>query len=207
MKDSRTVLKETRRAQLVDSAIRVFARNGYNSASIDEIIKEAGVARGTFYLYFDSKLEVFHAVMARYLELFEKVVARELARPYDNPLSVRKRIRESLLDWLRFYSENRDLAKIAFREAMAIEPDYEKKCLAMLESCNRHWRRSIERFQKLGFVRRDLDPEFLNLVFSGVMINLVLRYILPNPKPDLDKMVDQWLDFLEKGVKTRIWPL
>lgn len=205
---TRTVLdKETRKSQLVDAAIRVFAKRGYNSASITDIIDEAGVARGTFYLYFDSKLEVFHAVMERYLELFEEVVRREMARPYDNPLSVRSRIRESFLDWLRFYESNKDLAKIVFREATAIEPDYEKKCLEMLEGCQEHWRASIVRFQKLGFVRKGLDPEFLNLLFSGVMIYVVIRYIVPNPKPDLERIADQWLDFLEHGVRPKGWSL
>lgn len=203
---TRTLLdKETRRSQLVDAAVRVFAEKGYRAAAISDIIDAAGVARGTFYLHFGSKLEVFHAVMARYLELFKEVTAREVARPYDNPLSVRTRIRESLLEWLNFFSANKDLSKIVFREANAIEPDYEKKCLAMLDSCHDHWRASLVRFQKFGLVRSDLDPEFLNLVFSGVMINIVLRVILVKSKPDLERLADQWLEFVEHGIRARAW--
>lgn len=197
--------KEIRRIQLVDAAIKVFARKGYRGASITDIIETAGVARGTFYLYFDSKLDVFHSVMDRYLDLFKEVVAREVSRSYMNPLSAGSTIRQSFLEWLRFYKDNRDLAKIVFREAMAIEPDYEKRCLEMLESCFQHWRKSIERFQKVGFVRRDLDPEFLNLAFCGIMINVVLRYIIPDPDADIERVADQWLGLIESGLKAKRW--
>ncbi len=203
---TRTVLdKEVRRSQLIDAAIKVFAAKGYQSASITDIIEGAGVARGTFYLYFDSKLDVFHAVMDRHLDQFKDVVKRELARPYSNPLNVRGRIRESLLDWLRFYDDNKELAKVVFRQAMAIEPEYEKRCNEMLESCFKHWNETIVKFQKAGFVRQDLDPEFLNTAFSGMLVFVVLRYIIPNPKPDIEKIADQWLDFIEYGVKAKGW--
>ncbi len=203
---TRTVLdKEVRRIQLVDAAVKVFARKGYNSASITDIIEAADVARGTFYLYFDSKLDVFHAVMDRYIDLFRGVVAREVARSYGNPLSARANIRQSLLEWLRFYKENRELSKVVFREAMAIEPEYEKRCLEMMESCFQHWRKSIERFQKVGFVRRDLDPNFLQMAFCGIMINVVLRYIIPDPNADIERVADQWIGFIEFGLKAKGW--
>lgn len=203
---TRTVLdKEVRRSQLIDASIAVFATKGYRSASITDIIDTAKVARGTFYLYFDSKLDAFHAVMDRYLDLYREVLEREVSRSYDNPLSVRGRIRESLMEWLSFFNRNRLLAKIVFREANAIEPDYEQKCIAMLDVCFKHWAESIIRFQKMGFVRKDLDPDFLNLCFSGIMINVVLHEIIPKDKVDLDKIADQWIEFIEHGVKGKGW--
>ncbi|MBI5884089.1 MAG: TetR/AcrR family transcriptional regulator [Elusimicrobia bacterium] len=189
----------------MDAAIKVFAAKGYRSASIADIIEAAGVARGTFYLYFGSKLDVFHAVMDRYVELFKERVQSELGRSYNNPLRVRSTMRESVLDWLRFYSRNKDLAKIVFREATAIEPDYEQRCYGLLEECFQHWRETVVKFQKIGFVRTDVDPGFLNMVFSGVLIHVVLHYVIPNPNPDLEMIADQWISFVESGVKARGW--
>ena len=54
---------EDRRAQLLRAARRVFAERGYHSAGVSHIIREAGVARGTFYNYFESKGAIFHAVL------------------------------------------------------------------------------------------------------------------------------------------------
>lgn len=203
---SRTVLdKEERRSQLVGAAITVFARKGYRSAAISDIIEAAGVARGTFYLYFDSKLDVFHAVMDRYYALFQGVVDKELARSYNNPLMVRARIRESLLEWFRMFSDNKELAKVVFREANAIEPDFEKKVNGMLYTCFSHWRNHITRFQKVGFIKKGVDPHFLSVIFSGIVLSVVLHYIIPEEKPDLDRIVDQWLELLESGIRTKGW--
>ena len=48
-------LREDRRAQILQKAKEVFAERGYHNASISEIILRAGIARGTFYLYFRTK--------------------------------------------------------------------------------------------------------------------------------------------------------
>ena len=52
----------TRKA-IIDAAEHVFAEHGYADASITRITEKAGVAQGTFYLYFDSKLTVFEELV------------------------------------------------------------------------------------------------------------------------------------------------
>lgn len=53
---------EERRLELVEAARRVFREKGYSAANVADIIKEVGVAQGTFYLYFDGKEDIFDAV-------------------------------------------------------------------------------------------------------------------------------------------------
>src|SRR5580692_12718665 len=64
----KAVLAEWRHQGVVEAARRIFARVGYPAANVEEIAKEAGMAKGTIYLYFKSKEEVFAAVLARDLE-------------------------------------------------------------------------------------------------------------------------------------------
>jgi AcrR family transcriptional regulator len=54
-----------RHDQLVEAAAAVFARNGVASTTVDDVVREAGVAKGTFYLYFTTKDEVVTAVAER----------------------------------------------------------------------------------------------------------------------------------------------
>lgn len=61
----RTVDRETRHAELVEAAARVFARRGVANTAVSHVVKEAGVAQGTFYLYFDSRDDVVSAVAER----------------------------------------------------------------------------------------------------------------------------------------------
>lgn len=68
MKTKQQVVSEFRRNEIVNAARVVFARKGFNRGIIDEIAKEAGVAKGTVYLYFSSKREIYQAVLNRDME-------------------------------------------------------------------------------------------------------------------------------------------
>lgn len=57
-----------RRADLVEAALASFIAKGVNGASVDDIVGAAGVAKGTFYLYFDSKDSIVDAVAARMVD-------------------------------------------------------------------------------------------------------------------------------------------
>lgn len=61
----RVVDREARRAELVTAAATVFAQRGVANTAVSDIVKQAGVAQGTFYLYFDSKDDVVLAVVER----------------------------------------------------------------------------------------------------------------------------------------------
>lgn len=101
-KTRREVLTEFRHAEILAAARKVFAEKGFREATLDQIATEAGIAKGTLYLYFESKEEIFWAaVRERLLELQERlkeVVAR--------PGTARERIREVLR--VRFEMMRRD---------------------------------------------------------------------------------------------------
>jgi AcrR family transcriptional regulator len=63
MKTKQQIVGEFRRKEIVDAARSVFARKGFSGAIVDEIAKDAGVAKGTVYLYFRSKKEIYRAVL------------------------------------------------------------------------------------------------------------------------------------------------
>src|SRR5215510_2145117 len=67
--------------QIVDAAIRVFARNGYYNSRVSDIAREAGIASGTIYLYFRTKDEIlvtlFREKMARWVALVRQEIAPE----------------------------------------------------------------------------------------------------------------------------------
>lgn len=56
--------KETLRILLLDAALEEFFERGYSSTRMDDVAKRAGVSKGTVYLYFDSKNELFQALIA-----------------------------------------------------------------------------------------------------------------------------------------------
>lgn len=69
----------SRRRELVDTAKRLFLERGYSQTSVSSIVREAGVAQGTFYLYFKSKQAVLPylraEVLGHYLQAFVETIA------------------------------------------------------------------------------------------------------------------------------------
>jgi len=73
----RNVSREARRAELVSAAATVFAKRGVAKTVVSDIVKAAGVAQGTFYLYFDSKDDAVVAVVERIATtMMDEVAAR-----------------------------------------------------------------------------------------------------------------------------------
>ncbi|MBI4564708.1 MAG: TetR/AcrR family transcriptional regulator [Planctomycetes bacterium] len=191
-----------RRRQLLDAATAVFAAKGYGSASVADIIQRSGVARGTFYLYFDSKADAFSAVLNDYLEGFRALVTRELKRSY-RPPAVLRAVRESVLDFLAYHAGRPQLAAVVFREGMSIEPEFAAPFLKMIRAMSRHWSDVIRRLQELAFVRRSIDPPFLATCFVGMFRQMIVDHVIPDPRADLDRLADQWIDFTVYGAVNR----
>jgi len=60
---------EERRNEILDAAERLFYSKGYEKCTVNDILKEVNIAKGTFYYYFKSKEEVLDAVILRYIDI------------------------------------------------------------------------------------------------------------------------------------------
>ncbi len=187
-----TEIRNLRRQELVTSATRVFARRGYRATSIDDIVKEADIARGTFYLYFESKVDVFNAIFDSFLMDLKTVAQSEARRPVDLT-DVPTAVRGVIVEWLRYFSQNRDLAAVMFSNGASVDPDFKKKCAEVLAGMYARWEQSIEMLRKLGVGDPRLSPEFIRVSMVGMVSQIVLHYIVPDPKADIEHLADQCL--------------
>lgn len=71
---------EERRNEILDTAERLFYRKGYEKCTVNDILKEVAIAKGTFYYYFKSKEEVLDAIVSRYMEMILNNVEQVLKR-------------------------------------------------------------------------------------------------------------------------------
>ncbi|WP_412066053.1 TetR/AcrR family transcriptional regulator [Rhizobium sp. SYY.PMSO] len=81
----RTKPREIRREELMDAAQRLFLEKGFAATSVAEIVDAADVAKGTFYLYFQTKDDVLAALQGRFVERFcERIEAAVRAAASDS---------------------------------------------------------------------------------------------------------------------------
>jgi AcrR family transcriptional regulator len=105
----REVITEFRNSQILEAARHVFAQRGFAEASMDEIAQSAGLAKGTLYLYYRSKQELYHAALREGLfalcnELEREVdLAPTLARVIETYVATKVSYFERHLDFFRLY--------------------------------------------------------------------------------------------------------
>ncbi len=121
-----------KKQNIIDAAYSLFIKNGYNSTSIQDILDEAGISKGTFYNYFTSKTECLIAIMESVgSEIRRKRMEAAAGKPVDDPavladqLCVRIQMnREKNLFSLYesiFYSQDnelKDFAKNSYRKEL-----------------------------------------------------------------------------------------
>lgn len=71
---------DERRNEILDAAQSLFQRHGYEKCTVNDIITEVSIAKGTFYYYFKSKEEVLDAIVSRYTEIVVNRVSEILAK-------------------------------------------------------------------------------------------------------------------------------
>ncbi len=123
--DGRTARAERRRTErreaIVAAAKRVFRDKGYHQASVHDIIDEARIARGTFYLYFTSKQEVFAHLVDDFLAVTRLQVRRITLEPGAEPplLQLRANFRRVVSTVL----EHDDVASIILRDPTSFDEE------------------------------------------------------------------------------------
>jgi AcrR family transcriptional regulator len=133
----RAAQKEFARQRLIDAARAVFEANGYVDVTVDDIAQRAGTSRGTFYLYFQSKIEVLRAI------LDELRVTVNTAGLFDDLAAMKTADIDTLQAWFEkyvdFYLDFKEIWP-AIRQAQAVEPGFIEKVTASIDTYTNVWK-------------------------------------------------------------------
>lgn len=99
--------QESRR-KILEAAREIFFRDGFEAANLDEVARRAGLAKGTIYRHFDSKGELYVAVLAHNADVF----VRRMQETIDPELAPDDQIRRTGMFYLKHYTENREYFRI-----------------------------------------------------------------------------------------------
>jgi AcrR family transcriptional regulator len=112
---------DVRRSEILDVAQRLFYRKGYEQTSVQDIITEIGIAKGTFYHYFSSKLDLLDAMIERMIEQTLQSLEPLVA---DDRLSAQEKFERFFSDIANWKVENKnfflDLMNLWYTDENAI---------------------------------------------------------------------------------------
>ncbi len=102
----------SKRERILASGLRLFAYEPYQAVTMDRVADAAGVAKGTLYLYFQSKEDLYLEILSDGLE----TISRNYASTVDPAAPVKDRLRHAVTLTIQFYNERRDLLRLIYTE-------------------------------------------------------------------------------------------
>jgi AcrR family transcriptional regulator len=198
-------LPEKKREMILQAAVDEFALHPFEQASINRIVERAGIAKGSFYQYFENKKDLFIYLLdeiTREKLAFLSPVMSQTPRPDFFQL-----LRRLYLEGIRFAVKYPRYAEIS-RKLLA-----SKDSPIYLEVVQKSRQTSISFFKSLlqeaiqkGEVRDDIDEDMLAYLV-GELNTLIIEYYLENISPKYDEemidVLDKFIDFLRFGIARR----
>ncbi len=137
-----------RKEELLQRARELFSRKGFHSLTVSDITSSLGIARGTFYLYFENKENIYEEVLK---EVVSEVSSRLKVLPSREPL---KQLEENIKGILNLFKEKPEIAKLIFYHPYKLNPKFDeiiegffKELLSLVES-------SLLRGMRMGIVKK-----------------------------------------------------
>lgn len=193
MSRAKAMAPDERRQAILEAARRVFASRGYHRAGVADVCEEIGVARGTFYRYFDGKRELFQAVLA---EVMAEVVAG--VRPIDVAAPIPDQIRANVDRLVRAITAE-DVCRVLFAEAQGIDDEGDEALRGFYGAALDRIERALRTGQALGVVRAG-DVHLRARVVLGMLKEPVTQAALFGESLDAEGLVAEILAVLTGGI-------
>ena len=202
--------KEMRREDIIDAAQEIFFTKGLATATMDEIAEKAELSKGTLYLYYKSKEDLYLAVAMRGSDLMYKMFVE--ATPPEKPIL--QRITDLGEAYFEFFKRHRDY----FRMYQYLENSQLHKQVSqdMLSTCANHdskiWRLVIDLIQQgiaEGLLDADVDPAQASIILwssgNGLMRQMDRddTYWKEHMKVDLEATMRKSYQLILEGMMTK----
>jgi len=191
--------KAERRRELLDAARDTFVEKGFQAATIDDIVAQAAVARGTFYLYFRDKRAVFEALVDAFLARIGRCVKSiDLSDPTPPVAQLHANIRRIVVLAL----EEPTIVKLALYDATGLDPELDEKIQAFYEGLRSLIDESLEEGQALGMVRGG-DRRVMVAIGLGGLKEVLVEAVSGRVEADPDQITAEIMLFLAGGLLSR----
>ncbi len=188
--------KTERRQQILRSARDVFAKHGYHAAKIDDIVAAAGVARGTFYLYFEDKRAIFEEIVDRtFARLGMSIVRVDTEHP---TRTVGEQVRDNIRAIVHALLEDPATTKILLSDAVGLDPAFDRKLISFYEETGKLLESSLADGQGRDIVAPG-DTRMFAIMTLGAMKEIMYQVTMRGLEYSEDRIVEQIYSFLCSG--------
>ena len=188
---------EERRAHLLACARKAFSAKGYHRTGVADIVREANVAQGTFYNYFQSKRQIFDELLDGLLaEIQGAVQPVRLGDGHPPPL---EQLRANLERGIGTLLAESDLTKILISEAVGLDPEGDEKLLAFYGEMLAIIERAFDWGQRLGLTRPG-DPKLQARMVLGTIKEVVYQTVMLGDRREASAIAEAVIEHNLRGI-------
>ena len=194
----RTETETVRQEQILAAARKVFKEKGYDGITIADIVKEAGVAQGTFYLYFSSKRDAFLALSQQ----LDQAAAMTVSGAYDPALTFEERLRALTKAGFECGKRNADLVRLVHFGADSMPIDVQAEFLKnspQIGTLTQVFEQAIEAGDM-----EPMDPEIAARLIWGMVKNAFVEAFVLGDERDAQRLEDGVARLIINGLRRRI---
>ncbi len=186
-----------RKEAIVEAATECFASRGYHDTSISAIIDRAGIARGTFYLYFKSKHDVFRHILDGFIEHIGDQIKTIRLGAENSPA---RQMRDNVERLVGAVLENPGPAKIIFNEAVGLNPEIDGRLRSFYTRLSGMIEKSLRKGISMKLVR-PVDPKLASVIIIGAFKEVMIqKTVFGRSGLSSKAIIDGLLDFHLSGL-------
>jgi TetR/AcrR family transcriptional regulator len=202
-------LESRKKDRILDSAIDEFASHGFRQASVNRIVQQLGIAKGSIFQYFGSKEGLFHFIFDHAVELVRRSLRQVKQETAETDFF--ERIRRSILAGIQFIQRHprvyRIYLKMIFQEDFPLRAEFLQQVHLF---SGEYLRPLVEAGIARGELRADLDIEMSVFFLDALMDRFLQAYcvsfldagagLYQADESQIDKRVDEFIRLLRNGM-------
>lgn len=197
-------LPPEKRERIEASAIKEFRDYYFDASSINRIVEEAGIAKGSFYQYFEDKKDLYKHVMNIIIQKKLEYMTPTLMNPMD--LDIFSLIKEMYVSGLNFALHNPELLEISNRLLSDPNHDLYKEIVEEnKEKSDQVFQQLLKMAEERGEIRSGLDLSLVAYLLTSLNISVSDYYMKRNETKTYSKemldVVESFLDVVKYGIK------
>lgn len=193
---------DLRKNQILDGAKKLISRNGYYGTHVEDILREVKIGKGTFYLYFKNKDDLFISILERFLDEWEQSVLGVTTEQGQSDLQTY--FPAMITRSLYFFQQNEYLCNIYLRIGPGISEIFEPYIERFEQRMLKYVIDELQKGVGAGLFRKDIDIEVTANIIVGAHLRLAYYYFVvkkrKRAKPGIEHLSDEFFKMIIKGL-------
>ncbi|MDD7793093.1 TetR/AcrR family transcriptional regulator [Clostridium sp. 'White wine YQ'] len=173
--------KDLKKKHIIDTAISVFAFNGYHRTTVKNVVDEANISVGTFYFYFKNKEELFATLYDEVIDEFYETLCASLSN-INNEVDVG--FSKAIAFFLKAIQCNKPIVKIMLIEAVGLNSEFEKKRAEVTKKFVNYSAGHFEEMKEKNMINVP-DIKISALAFIGTLYNVLMDWLQSEEERDI----------------------